>query len=25
VSLEGSPTKGKASSPIVIAEFSDYQ
>jgi len=25
VSVEGSPTKGKASSPIVIAEFSDYQ
>ena len=25
VSLEGAPTKGKASSPIYIAEFSDYQ
>jgi protein-disulfide isomerase len=25
VSLEGAPTRGKASSPIVIAEFSDYQ
>jgi hypothetical protein len=25
VSLEGAPTKGKASAPIVIAEFSDYQ
>ncbi|HJQ98339.1 MAG TPA: hypothetical protein VJ826_08485 [Candidatus Polarisedimenticolaceae bacterium] len=25
VNLEGAPTKGKASAPIYIAEFSDYQ